>query len=361
MTPEELEIRKAEIDARTKRYELRSSVWKVGLGTALVGIAAAFFPFAQQYATEYFAVKIEVLKQEAASNIAERDAVVSGTNLNRKFLDSISEEGRSKNLDDRIVLAEYYAYLSDQGEERTRWKDFLKHLYSLREAKRAAVVNAVTKATDESATPTEVAVAQANARLLVESAAPNQRQAEAEPLNDIQSLLDSLDSDDTAVRRRSRVLLGNKGLAIVRPLMIRLSDDTTSYRTKLGILVAFKELMQKNKSNRKQISNLLQFDDLETLLQLSIHDDRMIRIYASEFLFNLGDPQLFDFGLAYWNSTTTNNGKFNLALIFKGLAPNVPESERVEIRQKLQSLLGTVGPKTDALLNDAILFLGSSR
>ncbi len=359
MTSEELEIRKVELDAQTKKYEIRAGVWKVGLGTALVGIAAAFFPFAQQYATEYFAEKIEIMKQNAALNMAEREATVTGTTLNRKFLDSIAEEGRSKNLDDRIVLAEYYAYLSDQGDERTRWEGFLKHLYSLREEKRVAVVNAVTKATDETSTATEIAVAQANARLLVESAAPEQRNVESTPLVGIQSLLDSLESDDTTTRRRSRSLLGNLGLAIVRPLMITISDDTASYRTQLGILVALTEMMRKNKSSRSQISNLLQPDDLETLLQFAIDDDRTIRIYASEFLFDLGEPQLFNPALTLWNKpSTSDNGKYNLALIFKGLASYVSAGDREDFKKKLQSLLGTVGAKTDVLLNKAITRLG---
>lgn len=357
MTPEELEIQKTKIEAETRRYELRMGVWKVGLGTMVVGIAAAFFPFAQEFASAYFAKQTEEMKQKVASNIANREAAVNGTTLNRKFLGSLADEGRSKNLDDRIVLAEYYAYLSDQGEERTRWDTFLKHLYVLREEKRDAVVDAVKAATNEESTATEVAVSRAKADLLIESAAPDKRDLEEQKPKDIQSLLESLNSDDAAVRRKARQALGAKGLPVIRPFMSELSNDTASYRTQLGVLVALTEMMRQNKGSRKQIISLLNKDDLKTLLQFAIDDDRSIRVHAAEFLYDLGDPQLFDLGMALWGPITTDNGLFNLALIFKGLAPHVEKSKKDDIKSKLESLLGEVGPKTDSLLKDAISFL----
>ncbi|MDK2597429.1 hypothetical protein [Pseudoalteromonas obscura] len=354
MTPEEVDIEKAQIEAEIKRYEIRAGVWKVALGTALVGIAAAFFPFAQQYATVYFSVKIETMKQQAALDTALREAQLTGTTLNRKFLDSIAEEGRSSNLDERIVLAEYYAYLSDQGEERIRWEGFLKHLYDLREQKRAAVVDAITKATNEKSTATEIAVAQAQARLLVESAASVQSAPYSMSTLDIQSLINLLDDDSDAIRQRAQKALGDRGLVIVRPVMAELRTGSHSKAKRLGLLIALTEMMRKNKSNRRQISSLLTIDDLEVLLEYAIDQNRMVHIHAAEFLYDLGDPEIFNATLALWNDSTTDSGKFNLALVLKGLAPFVPGNKQREFQSKLTSLLGSVGPKTDKLLKDAI-------
>ncbi|WP_337879446.1 hypothetical protein [Rheinheimera sp.] len=357
MTPEELELKKFEIEAETKRQEQRAGIWKIALGTGAVGLAAAFFPFAQQYATEYFAVQIETMKQKAALEIQEKESNLKNTTLNRDFLASIGQEGRSKNLNDRIILAEYYYYLSDQESEQNRWRGFLDHLYSLRTEERDAIIDAAKISTSKESTATDIAVANTKARLIRESSlALDGANLEApQPAStEISDLINSLTSDDTTKRRTARSAIAKQGIVVVRPLMVALSSPGIDYRTKLGVVVSLTEMMRENKDLRTQVIGLLQPDDLEQLLRLATDSDRTIRIYAGEFLYDLGDPRLLNLALSHWQEVDSDNGRYNLALIMKGLSPYLNKEQASNAIKSLRSLKGTVGPKTDSLLDEAI-------
>lgn len=190
------ELRKYEIDANIKRQEIRAGIWKVLLGTSIVGVAAAGFPFAQQYAVSYFAHQ----KDRAAWELEKERSEYERTTLNRDFLNSISGEGRSKYLEERIILAEYYKFLANDDEEKERWKDFWDYLIKLRkEAREAAKEAARLKAANTLRTATreaeeeaarltaadevdeeELAVAEARARFLNESKEAEEELAVAE-------------------------------------------------------------------------------------------------------------------------------------------------------------------------------------
>ncbi len=357
LTPEYIELRRLEIEAETKRREITAGIWKIALGTMLVGIAAAAFPFLQTYATEYFAVQIQTMRQDAASKIKIREQATAETTLNREFLASVAREGRSKNLEDRIILAEYYYYLANDGNERDRWDTFLKHLIGLREAERAAAVEAIKVATNPESTAMQIEIARETARQLKASSEAGGSKAEAtKPVADadVVSLIEDLSSDVTDTRRGARTVLASKGLTLVRPAMIALSEDGISYRLRLGLIVALNEMMRENKGQRRLISELLQPDDLERLLVAATDPDRTIRIYAAGFLFDLGDPRSFDQALGAWSGVNSENGLYNLALILKGAAPALPTARVAAARQELNALKDNVGPKTDSLLDDAI-------
>ena len=66
---ESLELRKIELEAELKRYEIAASVRKVVFGTFLVGLAAAAFPFASGLAQEIFSLRIAEQKNALEEKI----------------------------------------------------------------------------------------------------------------------------------------------------------------------------------------------------------------------------------------------------------------------------------------------------
>lgn len=363
MTAEEITLKKLEFDAETKRQQIRAGVWKIALGTAVVGVAAAFFPFAQQYATQYFAAKIEIMQQEAAVRIRKEELEVERleaqkavTTLNRDFLASIAEEGRSKNLEDRIILAEYYFYLANDGDERKRWGAFREHLVDLREKTRQATINAAIVAVSAGSSAEEIARATAEARVLEVSAAAGGSTQQAPTLTTdpgFEAAFEDLSAEDVAIRRTARTRLASLGLGVVRPAMIKLSDEGLTYRERLGLIVALTEMLRANKTQRQSVSELLQPDDLDRLVIAATDRDRTLRIHAAEFLYDLGDPRSFELAVELWSETVDSNGRYNLALVMKGAAPFLDSSSVGRARTTLKSLKGK-GPKTDSLLDDAI-------
>lgn len=110
--------------------------------------------------------------------------------------------------------------------------------------------------------------------------------------NDINTLMRQLESNTSRVRRNARSNLANGGVAIVKPLLTRLSRGRVSYRLKLGIIVSLTEMLRLNRGKRRNIMNEINLNDLERLRAATADKDRTTRIYASEFLHDLGDPRM---------------------------------------------------------------------
>ncbi len=143
----------------------------------------------------------------------------------------------------------------------------------------------------------------------------------------------------------------------MQPAMLELAKKGASYRTQLGLVVAITEMLRKNKDIRAQISELLEDSDLNRLLSLSAHKDRTMRIHATEFLFDLGDPRLFGVVDDLWSDTSSADGRFNFALVLKGAAPQVDRSGTDAAKGQLESYIGSVGAETEQLLRHAIVLL----
>ncbi len=107
----------------------------------------------------------------------------------------------------------------------------------------------------------------------------------------IPRLLSNLESDNVAARRDARTELAAIGLPAVRPMMQYWMAKPNIYRIRLGVSVALTDFMRKNKNQRKRISGELGDRDIVLLMQAAADNDRTLRIYASEFLYDLGDPR----------------------------------------------------------------------
>lgn len=167
---------------------------------------------------------------------------------------------------------------------------------------------------------------------------------------EIQELIRDLESGSTYARRTARQSLAAQGLAAVEPLSKRLADTPLSYRTRLGVIVALTEMLRENKGKRIEISSLLTTPDLIRLVDASADRDRTIRVYASEFLYDLGDvrvvPLLFE-----RFETADEDGKYNLLVVLDGTYPYLNKDAQVATNQKLSGIRTRVGKNTNKLID----------
>lgn len=178
------------------------------------------------------------------------------------------------------------------------------------------------------------------------------RAATAQAL-DVDALLNDLESDVDLLRRESRTKLAALGLASVRPLIERLSARRTSYRVQLGVVVALTEMLRTRKSQRKEVSALINDDELRLLAEAAAQPDRTVRIYASEFLYDLGDPRLVAIAIDAIPQAGPD-GKYNLLVVIRGAMPDLAGVDRPKMISDLQVLRPTLGARSSELVDQIV-------
>lgn len=166
----------------------------------------------------------------------------------------------------------------------------------------------------------------------------------------INRLIKQLESDTSHVRRRARSSLASFGPPIVVPVLRRLSIRTISYRLRLGLIVALAEMMRDNKKDRPRIIAMIGQDDLRRLVDAAADRDRTLRIHASEFLFDLGDPRVIPLVFSRM-PTASPDGRYNLLLIVKGALPHVAQrNQRASIARQASAFKAGNTPRTNKLI-----------
>ncbi len=164
------------------------------------------------------------------------------------------------------------------------------------------------------------------------------------------SLIKDLELESAIVRRNARKALTAMGVAAVAPMMAAWTANPDNYQVRLGISVALAEFLRDNKKLRQAVSGLLTVDHLRLLTVASGDPDRTIRIYASEFLFDLGDKRVLPLVRAAFPSAT-DDGKFNLIVVLEGTVPALSKTEKNELASMLRQWAPTVGAKTQARID----------
>jgi len=161
---ERLELEKLRIDAQLRTEQMRQEVRKVVFGTMIVGLAAAFFPFAQQFATQLFAERIEAIKTSAeferlqeqnrlAESLERAKAAAASTMARRQYLEHLASEARSERIERQIITAEFFSFLSEE-EMRPQWigfRDYLMAKHTRLNTEREELVRSATAAGTSSA------------------------------------------------------------------------------------------------------------------------------------------------------------------------------------------------------------------
>ena len=153
MEQDNIDLQKHRIDADLKKYEHEQSVRKIIYGTAIVGVATAFFPFAQKTAEYFYNTQITEIQTNSKKEIeelktklqkelatlkhelAEKQHDLETQRLDhkqriseREYLEGLAPEARSQNIDKRINIAEFYSFLASK-EARVQWAAFRDYLY----------------------------------------------------------------------------------------------------------------------------------------------------------------------------------------------------------------------------------------
>ncbi len=275
----------------------------------------------------------------------------------RDFLGSLGAKGQSPDINERLALADFYFFLSVDPTQKENWRLFREHLQqeadNLQEAKARV---ATEEAKNE---PDFIALARAQSDLVSLKARSliSTQQSAPEPVDTKEQSFGALVSDllaeDAGTRRSARSALASLGPGLLRPAMDVLNHPRP-YRIKLGLVVAITEMMRENMGSRERMISELTAADLEILVKLAGNSDRTIRIYAREFLFDLGDPRVLDIAIDLFSNLSDNNARYNLVLIMKGASPYVTAANAPMVRDALKTMLRKVGPKTDALIKQAI-------
>ena len=108
--------------------------------------------------------------------------------------------------------------------------------------------------------------------------------------------------------------------------------------------------MRKNKNQRKRISGELNDRDIALLLQAAADNDRTLRIYASEFLYDLGDPRAIDAAATIF-PLANDNGRYNIILVLTGTVNDVSPQQKSRLVGMLRLWRGMVGNRTQALID----------
>jgi len=128
---------------------------------------------------------------------------------------------------------------------------------------------------------------------------------------DVPLMLARLKADDTATRRGARDALAHAPLASIPVIMEAFRHEWTNYQVKLGVCVALAQMLRADKSRGPAISGKLSEDDLNSLLDAAGDPDRTVRVYATEFLFDLGDTRTTKLAIRRAATTTDDNARYN--------------------------------------------------
>lgn len=175
----------------------------------------------------------------------------------------------------------------------------------------------------------------------------------APTMQDIQTLIEQLESDTSYTRRDARSRLAEKGIQVTEPLLSKLSEEHLTYRSRLGVIVALTEMTRANKQYRTEIIKRIKEEDLVRLLNSSTDEDRTIRIYASEFLYDLGDPRTIPLAFKRF-PLALEDGRYNLLLIIKGAVPFAPNKQQNEVIEQVTKLKSEKTPKTNDLIDSIV-------
>jgi len=115
----------AEMELR--RYEARLGVWKVVLGTFIVGLAGVLIPGAVSFYTAYFDNERKRLELELSQQAAHQ-----------QYIKDFFTTAINQDIELRIRFADYFANLSGPLQEKM-WQNYLTSLTALRDSNRKKI------------------------------------------------------------------------------------------------------------------------------------------------------------------------------------------------------------------------------
>lgn len=167
---------------------------------------------------------------------------------------------------------------------------------------------------------------------------------------EVREAIPNLGNDDLAVRRSAREALAGASVEAVPPLLEAMRTRPDDYRLQLGGSIALTEMLRRNKADAARIAPLLgKPEDRALLLNAAGAPDRTLRIYASEFLYDLGDPTVAREAVALAARTGDENGRYNLLLVAQGGWHKLSAAQKQDAAGDLAAARQNAGPMTQKL------------
>ena len=168
---------------------------------------------------------------------------------------------------------------------------------------------------------------------------------------DVALMLERLTSDDTATRRDARDALAKAPIESLPRIMQAFREQVGDYQVKLGICVALTQMLRADKKRAPDISRLLTEDDVTRLIDAAGDPDRTVRVYATEFLFDLGDPRATKLAIRRAAATSDDNARYNWLLVAQAAWFKLTDAEKRALADALDQAKQQSGSKTRALFD----------
>ncbi|MFK0207185.1 hypothetical protein [Agrobacterium sp. NPDC090283] len=175
---------------------------------------------------------------------------------------------------------------------------------------------------------------------------PSEKTAEI----DILKTAVELNSDVTEIRRAARSALSAVPPEKVPEVLSLLDAKEENYRTKLGVAVALTEMLRRDKAQGVIVAPLLSTDNRDALLDLAGDRDRTVRIYATEFLFDLGDPEVTKLAIGRAATTQDSEARYNWLFAAQDGWRRLDEPSKQALKGDLDAAYAQSGERTKELL-----------
>ena len=161
----QMELEKLRLDAQLRMEKMRQDVRKVVFGTMIVGLAAAFFPFAQEFARSVFAERIASINTKAEFNrLKEQNEYQKLLETHRhnleslkqsadtiasrsRYLEQLANEARSERIERQIIIAEFFSFLAEP-DMKDQWVGFRDYLNEKQKGLNAEKGEVLARSTD---------------------------------------------------------------------------------------------------------------------------------------------------------------------------------------------------------------------
>jgi hypothetical protein len=171
--------------------------------------------------------------------------------------------------------------------------------------------------------------------------------ARPEPSPEVHAAIQNLTDEDAVVRRSARATLANGSVAAVPSILEAMRAKPENYRVQLGGSVALTEMLRRNKADADAIARTLNgAEDRALLLEAAGAKDRTLRIYASEFLYDLGDPQVSRQAIDLAAKADDENARYNWLLVAQGGWHKLGPAQKQEAGADLARAREASGPQT---------------
>ncbi|MBV9221149.1 MAG: hypothetical protein JOY94_17145 [Methylobacteriaceae bacterium] len=170
--------------------------------------------------------------------------------------------------------------------------------------------------------------------------------AQATDTIDVNAMLEQLKSDDAVLRRAARDALSKSPIDAIAATMDAFREQYSDYRIRLGVCVALTQRLRADKGQAAAVSEKLTLDDLNRLIDAAGDPDRTIRIYATEFLFDLGDTRAAKLAIGRAATTTDENARYDWLFAAQEGWRKLPNSEKKSLADPLAQAKQKAGDRT---------------